>query len=317
MESPSAKPIEVVRYSPDLKDQWDACVSGAVNQHLLFYRNYMDYHSDRFADHSLMAFRDGSLVGVLPANESKGTLYSHQGLTFGGFLHGPKLYAADALAFVAALRAYMRAQSLARLICKPAPFAYVSVPCEAMQYALYCAGARILERHLSTAIDFRNPLPMSELRRRGVKKALKAGVGVAESEDWDGFLAMLAQSLARHGVAPKHTADELALLHGRFPEHVRLVAASSGGVMLAGVLLYLTNSAAHTQYISVSPEGQRVGALDLLMHTLIEEQRPLRQYFCFGVSTEDDGRVLNHGLQHQKEGFGGRAMLHDIFELEA
>lgn len=306
-----------MRYSPDRKDQWDACVSAAVNQHLLFYRNYMDYHSDRFADHSLMAFRDGALVGVFPANESGGTLYSHQGLTFGGFLHGPKVYAADVVAVVAALQSYMRAQGLTRLVCKPAPFAYASAPCEALQYALYCAGAQVLERHLSTAIDFRNPLPMSELRRRGVKKALKAGVCVADSEDWDGFLAMLAQSLERHGVAPKHVAGELALLHGRFPEHIRLVVASSGGVMLAGVLLYLTNCAAHTQYISVSPEGQRVGALDLLMHTLIEEQRLLRRYFCFGVSTEDDGRVLNHGLQHQKEGFGGRAMLHDIFELKA
>lgn len=308
-------PIVVERYLPVRKDEWDACVDAAVNQHLLFYRDYMDYHAERFSDHSLMALRDGVLLGVFPANARDGVLYSHQGLTFGGLLHGPKVYATDVLAFVAGLQAHMRENGLARLICKPAPFAYASAPCEGLQYALQCAGARIIERHLSSAIDFHTPVAMAELRRRGIKKALKAGIVIEASQDWEGFIAMLAASLQRHGTTPKHTPDELRLLHGRFPEYIQLRIASLDGTMLAGVLLYLTRTAAHTQYISVSPEGQRLGALDLLMHGLIEEQRSLRRYFCFGVSTEGDGRSLNNGLQHQKEGFGGRAMLHDIYEL--
>src|ERR1700691_865424 len=77
--------FSVERYTPDRKNEWDAFVSGAKSSTFLFYRDYMDYHQDRFTDHSLMVFRDGELAGLLPANlNAKGTLISHEGLTYGG-----------------------------------------------------------------------------------------------------------------------------------------------------------------------------------------------------------------------------------------
>ena len=52
----------------------------------LFDRNYMEYHSDRFIDHSLLFFQDSKLLCLLPANVHEGILYSHEGLTFGGII---------------------------------------------------------------------------------------------------------------------------------------------------------------------------------------------------------------------------------------
>lgn len=47
----------------------------------------MEYHSDRFNDHSLMFFDDSQkLLAILPANHADGKLHSHQGLTFGGII---------------------------------------------------------------------------------------------------------------------------------------------------------------------------------------------------------------------------------------
>ena len=46
----------------------------------------MDYHNDRFKDHSLMVFKDDKLIALLPANIVDFNLRSHQGLTYGGFL---------------------------------------------------------------------------------------------------------------------------------------------------------------------------------------------------------------------------------------
>jgi hypothetical protein len=76
--------MEILRYSPEHASDWDAFVDNSRNGTFLFRRGYMDYHADRFADHSLMAVSSGKLMAVLPANEAEGTLWSHQGLTYGG-----------------------------------------------------------------------------------------------------------------------------------------------------------------------------------------------------------------------------------------
>ena len=46
----------------------------------------MDYHADRFEDYSLMVYYKSELYALLPANRVADTLYSHQGLTYGGLL---------------------------------------------------------------------------------------------------------------------------------------------------------------------------------------------------------------------------------------
>lgn len=46
--------ITITKYNVDNKEEWDNFVINAKNGHFIFCRNYMDYHSDRFVDHSLM-----------------------------------------------------------------------------------------------------------------------------------------------------------------------------------------------------------------------------------------------------------------------
>ena len=319
-QSPAMAPantrLRLEPYSPVYMEEWNRCVDEALNGHLLFYRGFMDYHSDRFQDHSLTVWCKDKIVAVFPANVREKTLYSHQGLTFGGLVHGEKFYAADTLAFYDLLKEYMRANGFSRLICKPVPMPYTQGLCQAQEYALSQAGARIIERHLSAAVDLQNPLPMSELRVRGVKKALKANICIEESCDFSSFLNLLSGVLEKHGATPKHTLEELNLLKSRFPEEIRLIGAFQNKIMLAAVLVFFTRTAAHTQYICASPEGQKLGALDLIMETLLEEEKKTkRSWLCFGISTEADGSVLNHGLMHQKEGFGARGFLHEIYEL--
>ena len=79
---------EFVRYSPERADEWNSFLSESVNGTFLFDRRYMDYHSDRFSDASLMVYRRGKLYALLPANVEGSTLYSHQGLTYGGLVTG-------------------------------------------------------------------------------------------------------------------------------------------------------------------------------------------------------------------------------------
>jgi DNA-binding response OmpR family regulator len=46
--------LSVERYTASRKREWDTFVSTAKNATFLFFRDYMDYHRDRFTDHSLM-----------------------------------------------------------------------------------------------------------------------------------------------------------------------------------------------------------------------------------------------------------------------
>jgi hypothetical protein len=72
----------IQRYTPALRDTWDAFISASRNGTFLLQRGFMDYHADRFTDHSLLFFRDEKLIALLPAEEREGTLTSHGGLTY-------------------------------------------------------------------------------------------------------------------------------------------------------------------------------------------------------------------------------------------
>ena len=69
----------------------------------------------------------------------------------------------------------------------------------------------------------------------------------------------------------------------------------------------------HTQYLAASEEGRRLNALSLLLAELIGRYAG-RHYFSFGISTEQEGQVLNGGLVAQKEYFGARGIAHDFYE---
>jgi hypothetical protein len=106
------------------------------------------------------------------------------------------------------------------------------------------------------------------------------------------------------------------MLAARFPKNIRLFGAFREDTLVAGVLMFVSDSVAHAQYIASSDEGRDVGALDLLFAWLIGDVFAGKPYFDFGISTEDGGKVVNRGLLDQKEGFGGRAVVHDFYELE-
>ena len=78
--------IEIQQYIPALQPEWDCFIANSRNGTFLFFRNYMDYHSDRFIDNSLLFRYKGKLIAVLPANREGDVLWSHQGLTYGGLV---------------------------------------------------------------------------------------------------------------------------------------------------------------------------------------------------------------------------------------
>lgn len=308
--------FEVRRYTPDRADEWNEFVARAKNGTFLFDRQYMDYHADRFADHSLMFYRDGVLCALLPANESDATLYSHQGLTYGGLVMDYKLTAADTLQLFADLNSHLHRIGISRVVYKAIPWIYHQLPSEEDLYALtQVCGARLSVRELSTTIMLQRNIRWSRIRRRGVKRAEDAGIVVGVSQGFDAFWPVLeANLLTNHQVHPVHTVDEMKLLHSCFPKHIVLYTATLNGEVIGGVVMYLTPQVAHAQYSSATPEGKRLGVLDAIYDRIMHQDLKDYPYFDFGKSTEDAGHILNEQLVFQKEGFGGRAVCYDTYE---
>ncbi len=309
---------EIIRYDATMAARWDEFARQSRNGTLLHQRGYMDYHSDRFTDCSLVAMREGKVCALLPACVDGDTLWSHRGLTYGGWLVPHKHFDATVMLEVMdAACQWMCNHGLHRLVYKPVPHIYHRYPCEEDLYALFRHHAALVETNISTTIDLTCPLPLDRGNKSGANAARKAGIQVGPSEDWHGYWQLLSSLLdERYGTRPVHTLDEMLLLQGRFPEGIKLYTATLQGELLAGVVMYLSTPVAHCQYIGASPQGKDSKALTLLFEYLIAESQRLGfRYFDFGISNEDHGRYLNEGLVRQKSRLGGRGIAYNTFEI--
>lgn len=310
--------MEIRRYRREDKELWNSFVSKARNATFLFDRNYMDYHADRFDDNSFMFYHKGKLKAVLPANVAGDTLYSHQGLTYGGLLLDKKATVEDVLECFDSLNSWLRENGISKVVYKVLPWIYQQYPSEEDLYALtWKCKAQLISRNIASTIVIDNKLKFAESRKSGIRKALSLNIEVGESNDVDGFWHILEDNLGnRYNAKPVHTANEMKLLMSRFPNNIRLYVAKMNGEIVGGTLIYVTPQVVHTQYISASVEGKKHGALDLLFDYIINKVYANCRYFDFGKSTEQGGAYLNEPLIFQKEGFGGRGVCYDWYQWE-
>ena len=311
--------FEIRRYTPDCADEWNQFVAESKNGTFLFDRRYMDYHQDRFRDHSLMFYQDGRLLAVLPAHVDGDTLYTHRGLTYGGLVMSPRLTIVETLALFRELNAMLRSEGLKHVIYKAVPWIYHRLSAEEDLYALYHeCHARIVARDYSTNIFLGAGMRWERVRRRGVVRAQRAGITVERSDSFSDFWRVLSDNLGtKYGIRPVHTLAEIELLHGRFPDNIVLYQAVRDGQVLGGVVLYLSPPVVHAQYSSATPEGKSLGAIDAIYERIMHHDYKDWPYFDFGRSTENpDGSGLNEALVFQKEGFGARGLCYDIYEWD-
>lgn len=310
--------FEIRRYTPEYADEWNRFVAESKNGTFLFDRRYMDYHSDRFCDHSLLFYVGHRLLAVLPAHAVGDTLCSHQGLTYGGLVMSHRLTIVQTMTLFRELNLELRAEGFRRVLYKCVPWIYHRLSAEEDIYALYHeCHARIVARDFATNIFMSGGLHWERVRRRGVVRAQRAGVSVELSDNYVAFWDVLTQNLqTKYGVKPVHSLQEIELLHSRFPQTIQLYQAVKDGVVLGGVVLYVTPQVVHAQYSSATSDGKQLGVIDLLYHRIFSDYKDY-PYFDFGRSTEQpDGSGLNEKLVFQKEGFGGRGLCYDIYEYD-
>jgi RimJ/RimL family protein N-acetyltransferase len=317
-KSDDSATVSITRYTPDRQREWDLFLNAAKNATFLFRRDYLDYHRDRFTDHSLMVYCGGRLAALLPANESAdGTIMSHEGLTYGGLVVPRSATLRDVLSCFRECLRHLHERQIAILRYKRIPGFYNTLPDDEVAYALFLLEARLYRRDCTAAVSQADRLPFEERRRRQIKKAGQAHVRIVQETDCTAFWEqVLVPCLsARHRVKPVHTVEEIRRLAFHFPENIKQFSIYCEDKIVAGTTIFETPTVAHSQYIAATDKGQKIGALDYLFGWLLDGLYRDKRYFDFGICNEQAGRVLNYGLMDWKEGFGGRCYAHDFYEI--
>jgi len=217
-----------------------------------------------------------------------------------------------------AVMRYYRDLGLTRIIYKVIPYIYSRVPAQDDLYALFRLGARRVRCDLASAIDLQARLPITQRRRRALRKAKSFIKLSSDPKYFDAFWAVLEDNLARkHGARPVHDMAEIGELMRRFPGEIVLRSALAEGVVVGGVVLFLTKRVWHAQYIASNESGYELSALDAVFDSAIAEADAVgARYFDFGSSNEEDGTILNSGLYSFKSEFGGGGVSHEFYELD-
>lgn len=319
--------FEIRRYDPSMKRMWDIFADTSRNATFLFRRDYVEYHSDRFTDYSLIALKNGKIVSALPANiiipdkdNRHAILQSHGGLTYGGWMLPPAHFDGnDMLRVFDSMIAFCCENGIGEIDYKPLPTIYAKMPSDEDIYALYRLGARLESVMLSSAIDMGANRGFNTLRRRGLRKARSSGATISETNDPCAVMELVRNCLdTRHnGACPVHSAAEMMLLTSRFPSNIRMFTATAPDSESpdACVVIYDTATTAHCQYIATSARGRTDDLLAFLFDHLINIEFADKKYFDFGTSNEQGGKILNSGLLRQKASLGGTGVAYMRFTL--
>ncbi len=303
-----------------MKSLWDKFVRDSRNATFLLTRDYMEYHSDRFEDHSYVIFDGkGKVETLLPASIHGKELRSHGGLTYGGFILGPRSSGAspsNPLTWLESLRPILREEGIDLLLYKAIPHIYHRYPAEEDLYALWRMGAELQCRNLATVIDVSRPMHSSRLGKRAVKRRDAAGITVRSTDDVADFWQIIIDDRrTRHNTVPVHTCAEMQSLRDKFPDEILFFVAEAAGEILAGAVIYKAGDVLHLQYAAATDVGKDLYAVDVIYNALIFDILKDAKWFDFGTSNEDGGRYLNEGMVRHKEEFGGRSIVYDQYLL--
>lgn len=312
------KNYTVKKYETSDYPQWNAFINEAKNATFLFHRDFMEYHSERFSDFSMLVFEDDKLISVIPANSVGATVFSHQGLSYGGLVFDKNIRLGQVLLVFSAVLSFLEQQQITHFQLKQLPFFYAQYLSDEITYALFLTDAKLIRRDTLSVIDTSKSFEYSRSKKAKIKLGAASGFTIVEETDFSGFWKQLLipNLQQRHGVLPVHTIEEITLLKQHFPKNIRQFNVYQNEVLVAGTTVFETETVAHAQYISGHLEQNKLGSIDFLYDFLLQNVYKTKHFFDFGTSNENAGRNLNEGLLYWKESFGSKIAIQDFYEVQ-
>ncbi len=319
--------MELSVFDPQQSAAWDDFVRESVNGTLFHTRKFLSYHPEgRFTDASFAVFKKDELFALFPAVrgdwDGKDTLQSHRGASYGGYVYREGFSIANAYEVVEMLIDHAKREKVERIVITLPPIIYNHRLSNYIDFALIQNGFQYRKREVSSIVYLEDDIDLNvqkfkQTNRTAFRRAMKLGVEVRQSEEYESFYRILKKNLKiRHGVQPTHTLEELILLKEIFPDDIRLFGAFAGDEMVAGVVMFDCNrDVSLAFYISHNEERQQYRGVNILFYHIIKDciERGFR-YLDFGIFTVN--MEPNFGLGRFKEGFGSSGILRDTLYLD-
>ena len=291
----------IEQYNISHYSSWNDFIAQSKNGTFLFHRDYMEYHSDRFEDFSLLVFEGKKLIAVFPANREGKDLHSHKGLTYGGLIYGSKMKLKEVIKIYRTLLQFLNDNQIDKLHIKPVPAIYHKFPAQEQEYVMFLMNARLTRRDGLSVISYNERLNMTNTRKQGVKRGKVNGLQIVEEPNlkvfWDEVL--IPNLSNKHDAKPVHDVSEIIDLHDNFPQNIIQFNVYYENEVVAGSTVFVTDTVAHAQYISGVKGKNMLGSLDYLYEFIISNFSD-KKYFDFGPSTEQQGKKLNEGLTEKE-----------------
>lgn len=279
----------------------------------------MEYHQDRFQDFSLVVTDENeSIKAILPANRVKDTVFSHQGLTYGGLVINHKTKLSDFIVLFKEVLKFLNTNEINNFEVKVLPVIYSDFPSDELEYLAFLCKANLTRKDTLSVIDLNSNYKYSHGRKQEISKAKALGFVVKEVNNFDAFWnEILMPNLAeKHQAKPVHSLTEITLLKEKFPKNIRQFNLYLDNKIVGGTTIFETSTVAHSQYISGKNNAETNLSLDFLHHHLITEVFQNKKYFDFGISNENQGQNLNSGLLFWKESFGARTITQSFYQFD-
>ena len=314
--------LSIVKYNDSFESKWDTFIEKeSLNGTFLQSRKFLNYHpKERFKDHSLIVLKGtNTIVALIPAceidDEGNKTLYSHMGSTFGGIIVNRNSYNVKHIeTIISALEEYCIQNSFNEMILKNSSAIFSKDRMDLIDYFLFKNNYKYYDE-LSFYVDCKK-LPddiisaFSSGRRRDYKYSLKNGFEFKKLEkdsEIEEFYNLLLGNLKKFNKKPVHSLDEiLEFKNSRLKNIVEFYGVYQQNKMLSGSMVFkFEKEVFHTQYLASDQNNLKLFPMEFLNTNLIRIAKEQGyEYFSFGISTEDHGKVLNEGLAIFKEGFG-------------
>jgi hypothetical protein len=283
------KSVTIKRYNTSKKKEWDLFIDDNNPFTFLFYRDYMDYHSNRFTDYSLMIFQDATLIALFPANISDETIiYSHQGLSYGGLIYDPsKWNGLIEKTIYQGIIDYFKTILISKISIKIPPHFY-GLHMERQINILSAVGADVQKSFLSMAANMEPPLKIHKSKyKRYRKRKQKNEFTIKDDNDfkvfWNQVLTPCLEE--KYQSKPVHELDEILELHRCFPKNIVQWNLYFENKIIAGITIFFKNDIIRSQYGATRLGYEAFAPLDYLYIYLFEF------YYTKGIKIFDMGSI--------------------------
>lgn len=313
------KTYSVNKYTKGYYNVWNNFISDAKNATFLFHRDYMEYHSDRFEDYSLLIFDEkDNLKAILPANRVGNILYSHQGLTYGGLVLEKFVKYNEVDSYFNSIFTFLKQNKFDELVYKPINIFYQINKSEEYLFSFFKKNAVLMKRELNLCIPFKDDFRISKSKLKHYRKNLKLDLEVESIGDFSIFWneVLIPRLKEKHNTKPVHSIEEIQYLANKFPNNIFQYNVFYEGEIIAGLTIFKFKKVLKSQYGATTLLGEKLRALDFLYFKLIEKYKEEFDFFDMGTCTETNDLGYNEGLLMQKEELGCSLFNQDTYKIK-